>query len=162
MNNKVYDHPVEITEDLDTSLKKVMLNHLLVYNYCLDLLYKQPEVDFQTLKRLANAYIEEKGLSPVITSAMFNELYYQFKKFRKNVRIKKQLTDIQYLTFTVGGYENNNFIYHQDKKELSINGLEGKVQLTEPLPKLSGSGAVYVNLSYSNREDRYKLNVYKY
>lgn len=162
MNNKVYDNEVEITGELDGSLKKVMLNHLLVYNYCLNLLYKDPEISFQNLKRLATNYIEEKQLTPVITSAMFNELYYQFKKFRKNVKIRKQLTDIQYLTFTVGGYENNNFVYNEDKQEIKLQGLEGKIQLKEPLPLLEDFNSVYVNLSYSNREDIYKLNVYKY
>ena len=162
MNNKVYDETVMVGEELDSQLKKTLVNHLLVYNYCLNVMYKQPDIDFQALKKLASSYVEEKQLSPVLTSAMFNELYYQFKKFRKNVRIKKQLTDIQYLTFAVGGYENNNFTYKEDTKELKIHGLNGSIEIEKPLPSLTGPGSVYVNLSYSNREDQYRLNVYKY
>lgn len=162
MSNKIYDEEVVVTSPLDALLKKTMVNHLLIYNHCLNTLYKDPEIDFMTLKRIANSYIEEKNLAPVIGSAMFNELYYQFKKFRKNVRIRKQLTDIQYLTFTVGGFDNNNFTYKTDTKEIKLHGLEGSIQLEKPLPEMDGPSSIYVNLSYSNREDNYRLNVYKY
>ena len=162
MTNKIYDEQIVVSGDLDKQLKKTLVNHLLVYNHCLNTLYTSPETDFQSLKRIATKYIESKALVPIISSAMFNELYYQYKKFRKNVRVRKLLTDIQYLTFTVANYNNSNFELSDDKAALKLIGMDGEVGLEKPLPEISGDKPIYVNISYSSRDNIYRLNVYSY
>lgn len=161
MSIKVYDEPVTVNQQVDLTLKRAFVNHLLVYNYCLHLLYKEPETPFHILKRYAATYIQDKKLSPIVESAMYNEIYYQFKKFRRNVKIQKHLNDIQYFTFTVGSYQNNNFTVNKEFTQIEIKGIPGIVQLEKPLPDLGeGNVLVYINLSYSNQENSYRLNIY--
>lgn len=161
MSKKVYDEQVEVAEELDVILKKTFVNHLLVYNYCLHCLYKDPEIPFHTLKKIATNYITEKNISPVIDSAVNNELYYQHKKFRKNIKILKQLTDIQYFTFTVGSYTNSIFTVSTCLTKIKIKGVDGDIVLSKPLPVLDEEvKTIYLNFSYSGNENAYRVNLY--
>lgn len=161
MSIKVYDEKVEVDESLDKVLKQTFVNHLLVYNHCLHCLYKDPEIPFHTLKKIATSHIAEKKISPVIDSAVNNELYYQHKKFRKNIKILKQLTDIQYFTFTVGSYTNSIFSVSSCLSKIQFKGIEGHIELLKPLPVLDDDvKTIYLNFSYSGNENSYRVNLY--
>lgn len=162
MSIKIYDAPIKVTPELDGQLRKTLVNHLLIYNHCLEILYRKPETEYRHIKKLATTYVEEAGLSPVIWPAAHNELYYQYKKFRKNVRFRKLIKDTQYLTFLVAGYNNHNLQYNAQEQTLQIKELEGKILLEEPLPETDGSTPLYINISYGGLEGRYRLNVYKF
>lgn len=161
MSKKIYDEEVKVDQDLDKSLKRAFLNSLLVYNHCLGLLYKNPELTFQALRRLATKYIEQQQLYPIITRAVYNEIYYQFKKFRKNVRVQKTLSNIQYFTFIINNYENVCFTVNESRTEINLIELPGSIMLDKPLPELTKDDVmVYVNLSFSTKDNAYRINMY--
>ena len=161
MASKIYDEKVIVDSDLDKSLKRAFLNNLLVYNHCLGLLYKNPELTFQALRRLATKYIEEQKLYPIITRAVYNEIYYQYKKFRKNVRVQKTLSNIQYFTFIINDYDNVCFTVNEDRTEINLIELPGTIKLEKPLPVLTKDDAmVYVNFSFSTKDNAYRINMY--
>ena len=158
--NLLYSEYVKVTEDLDIALKKCFVNHLVIYNYGLNLLYHGPEMTFNNLKRSAITYIRQKNISPVLDLAIYNELYYQFKKFKRNIRVQKLVTAIQYFTFLLKGYQCKCLEISEDRSTITFIGLPGVMQLTTPLPELNEEDIIYLNLSYSNQEDRYKLSSY--
>lgn len=161
MTTKIYDEVVHVDESLDSLLKKAFVNNLLVYNYCLSVLYKNPEMSFQSLRKKAERYIDKENLYPIIKRALHNELYYQYKKFRLNVRSQKTLTSIQYLTFVINSYNNVCFTVNKDRTELNLIELPGTIKLNTPLPELNGeTDTVYVNLSYGTKDNAYRINMY--
>lgn len=161
MSKKIYDEKVKVAPDLDKALKRAFVNNLLVYNHCLGLLYKNPELTFPALRRLASTYIDQQKLYPIITRAVYNEIYYQYKKFRRNVRVQKTLTNIQYFTFIINDYDNVCFTVNKDRTEINLIELPGAIMLDTPLPELTKNDVmVYVNLSFSTKDNEYRLNMY--
>lgn len=158
--NLLYSEYVKVTEDLDSALKKCFVNHLVIYNYGLNLLYHDPEMTFNNLKRSANSYTQQKNISPILDLAIYNELYYQFKKFKRNIKVQKLVTDIQYFTFLLKGYQCRCLEISEDKTSITFTGLPGVMKLSTPLPELNEEDVIYLNLSYSNQEDRYKLSLH--
>lgn len=159
MSKKIYETSVNISDEDKKVLKKVLLNHLLVYNYSLGLLYNNSEERFEKVSKLSSDFITEKDLL-VLKTAVHNELYYQFKKFKRNVKVQKNITDIQYVTFTVNSYENTSFTVAEDKMSITLTGPETVLNLEKELPDVDGLNMLYFNISYSSIEDRFILNIY--
>lgn len=157
----LYQADVIVQNQLDEYLRKCFLNHLVIYNYSLDVLIKNPDIKFKDLKAKCYEYIEEKAIKEFMGSPLFNELYYQYKKFtERNIRSGKTLTGIQYITFLVNGC--NNKCFSKDGKKLIIHGVEGCIELVEDLPEIpEEKQMMYFNLSYSNQESKYQLSVFQ-
>jgi len=64
MSKKIYDETITVDQDLDKALKRAFVNSLLIYNHCLSLLYKNPELSFHVLRRQAAKYIDETKTLP--------------------------------------------------------------------------------------------------
>lgn len=160
MRVKLYEESVLMDPETEATIKRVFVNHLLVYNLCLEYLQRHNEVTFYDLKKRATEIIAEKNIAPVVMSALLNELYYQYKKFSRQVKMKKTLTGIQYFTFTVSSVQNNNFTVGDDHREMEIVGLPGKVRLPSPIPEIGDYDTIYFNLSYSNQENGFRLTIY--
>lgn len=161
MRNNLYNEDVEITPDLDVVLKKCFVNHLLVYNQALSFLHKDEEMTFKNLKKEIIKYIAERKLSPIIEIALFNEIYYQYKKFKRNVKIQKLITDIQYFTFLCKGYSTRTLIVSDDRMSVKFDGFAGEIKLKKPLPVIGADDPLYVNLSFSNIENKYMISIYR-
>ena len=162
MRTNLYNEDVEvITPDLDVILKRCFVNHLLVYNQALSYLHKDEELTFKDLKKQIVKYIAEKKLAPVIEIALFNEIYYQYKKFKRNVKIQKLITDIQYFTFLCKGYTGRSLIVSDDRMTVRFEGFPGEIKLKKELPTIGVEEPLYVNLSFSNIENKYKISIYK-
>lgn len=157
---KLYDGEVYLSDEDVVKLKKVFVNHLLIYNFALDTLYSNPEIPFNRYADSVSNEIRNTELSPIIRPALLNEIYYQFKKFRRNVRSKKQLTDIQYITFTVSKYVNDQFEVNEEGNKLVLNDTGIVLNMEEPLPDPGKRNFLYFNLSYSSSQDRFMLSVY--
>ena len=161
MKTKPYSRYLVVPDELDKLLKKVFMNHLVVYNHCLGVLCDNPTMTFKGLKKHATQYVETKQISPVFDLALYNELYYQYNKFKSNIRVQKLVTDIQYFTFLLKGYECKNIHISPDRMKISFSDIEGQIDLDEPLPELSSEDITYLNISYSNQENRYKLSLHR-
>lgn len=160
MTNKLYDSEVFVSDESKKILKRVFVNHLLIYNHSLGLLYKSPELRFEVLSKKVVDYIHERTIEPVLRTAVHNEIYYQYKKFRKNVRVQKQLTDLQYFTFTVGSYNNSSFTVNEERNIITLTGTGIELELEHTLPEEDGSRMLYFNISYSSMKDKFMLSVY--
>lgn len=161
MTKNIYNEYVEVTSDLDIILKKCFMNHLVIYNHSLGLLYNNSELNFKSLMKSVSNYITDKSINPILQLPLMSELYYQYKKFKRNIRIQKLVTDIQYFTFLCNGYECKNLLFNKEKDRIQIQGFIGEIKLPKPLPSIPFEQSIYLNLSYSNIEDKYKLSVYR-
>lgn len=159
--NNLYQAYVIVEDKLDNYLRKCFLNHLIIYNYSLDILIKNPDIKFRDLKAKCHEFIKEKEIKEFISSPLFNELYYQYRKFtEKNIRAAKTLTGIHYITFLVKGYDNKCF--KKDGDKIIIHGADGYIKLNEDLPQIpDDKRMIYLNLSYSNHESKYQLSVFQ-
>ena len=160
-NKNLYSEYIHVSADLDEALKRCFMNHLVLYNYSLSLLYDKPYSSFKDIMKQVDARIEEKNTTPIIHIALMNELYYQYKKFKRNIRVQKLVTDIQYFTFFSNGYNCRSMDVSEDRKSITLNDLPGVITLDKPLPELNDEEVVYINISYSNAEDKYKISMYK-
>ena len=159
--NNIYQADVAVQGTLDQYLRKCFLNHLIIYNHSLDILVKNPDIKFKDLKLKCYEFIEQKNIKEFIGSPLFNEVYYQYKKFKeKNIKSAKTLTGIHYITFLVNGY--NNKCFSKDGNKLLIHGVDGYIELEKDLPQIpDDKRMLYFNLSYSNQESKYELSVFK-
>jgi hypothetical protein len=96
-----------------------------------------------------------------MSSPLFNELYYQYKKFtEKQIKTTKALSDIHYITFLVNGYDNKCFTVNDNK--ITIHGADGHIELIDDLPTLTDDKRMlYFNISFSNQESKYHLSIFK-
>lgn len=161
-NVKLYSGDIEVSKRDTKILKRIFVNHLLIYNYSLSVLFNAPEMRFETLNKKVIEYIAEKDIKPILKTAVHNEIYYQFKKFKRNVRVQKHLTDLQYFTFVVSSYNNNSFNVNEERNCIYLNGLDTGVELKlhDSLPEQGESKTLYFNISYSSLEDRFMLSLY--
>ena len=159
--NNLYQADVVVEPRLDQYLRKCFLNHLIVYNHSLDILVKNPSIKFKELKLKCYEFIEQKKITEFIGSPLFNELYYQYKKFtERNIKAAKTLTGIHYITFLVNGY--NNKCFSKEGNKLVIHGVDGFIELEKDLPEIpDDKRMLYFNLSYSNQESKYQLSVFQ-
>jgi hypothetical protein len=110
--------------------------------------------------KMVVSYIEEKHLTPVIHTALMNELYYQYKKFKRNIRMQKLVSDIQYFTILSKGYVNPTLHFDLPNNTITVESFPGIIKLNKPLPQLLDGGVIYVNFSYSGDEDKYKMSIH--
>lgn len=157
----IYLADISVVGGLDAYLRKCFLNHLIVYNHSLEILINNPDIKFKDLKLKCYEYITEKNITEFMGSPLFNELYYQYRKFtQKNIKAGKTLTGIHYITFLVTGYNNKCFTKEDNK--LFITGTDGYIELDKDLPKLDDENKMlYFNISYSNNESKYKLSIFQ-
>ena len=116
---------------------------------------------FKNLKKEITKYIAERKLTPIIEIALLNEIYYQYKKFKRNVKIQKLITDIQYFTFLCKGYTTRSLIVSEDQTTVTFDGFPGEIKLKKALPDITNEDTLYVNLSFSNIENKYKISIYR-
>lgn len=147
---------------LNEYLRKCFLNHLVIYNYSLEILINNPDIRFKDLKLKCYEFIRKKNIKEFIRSPLFNEIYYQYKKFKeRNIKSYKALTGIHYITFLVNSY--NNKCFRKEGNKLIINGTDGYIELNEDLPELTNEDKmIYFNLSYSNKESKYQLSIFNF
>ncbi len=159
--HNLYIADVTVDQKLDGYLRKCFLNHLVIYNHSLEILINDPGIKFKDLKLKCYEFIEQKNITEFMGSPLFNELYYQYKKFtEKNIKAAKTLTGIHYITFLVNGY--NNKCFSKEGNKLIINGTDGFIELDQDLPELpDDKKMLYFNLSYSNQESKYQLSVFQ-
>ena len=162
MSNKIYESIGSISDsNVDAKFKKCFTNHLVIYNESLEILQNSPEINFKSLTSKVYSYIRNNNITPYIKSALLNELYYQHKKFKRNIKIKKLLTDIQYLTFVSKDYTCKSIKFDLVNNCLVIPSVECDISLEDKLPELNSNELIYINISYSNINDKYKVTIYK-
>lgn len=159
MSSNVYDEYVEVPESLSEVLLRTFVNHLNVYNYSLSILHKNNEISFKDLRKLIKSYLEINQVKPVLAIALFNELFYQYKKFKKFSRAQKRVSDIQYFTFLVTNDKAKEIVISQDRLSITFVTAGESITLPKPLPPI-GNVPVYLNISYSNNEERYKVSLH--
>lgn len=148
------------TEDVD-KMKAVFRNHLIIYNKALNELYKDRDIDMRSYLNRMNKEIKSSKYTPVLSNAIGNEIYYQWRKFNRNFRSKKQLTDIQYITLTGSSYVNEDFEVSEDGKFITLKEIGVVLELDGHLPEPeSDMELLYFNVSYSSLEDGFRLTVY--
>lgn len=157
----IYQEDIIVSDKLDEYLKKCFLNHLIIYNYSLEILIKNPTIKFKDLKLKCYEFISKKKIIEFISSPFFNELHYQYKKFNnQNIKSGKTLTGIHYITFLVNSY--NNKCFNKDNNRLTINNIDGFIELNKDLPEIIDSSKLfYFNISYSNQESKYQLSIFQ-
>lgn len=155
----LYKEEIFVSEELRVKLKQYFLRHLVLYNYTLDVLTKNPNIKFKGLKKIVSAYIKEKNIEDYIPNCLYSEIYYLYKKYTNNIMIYKSLLRIQYLTFYVKSY-NNKFFNLVDNK-IRFKNTDGYILLNKELPVLNKNELFYFNISYSNNEDKFQLSIYK-
>ena len=160
MSKKLYIGEAVVSEESRTTLKALFENHLHIYNYALDQLSKNPEIKFQLFGSLVGKYIEQEQLFPVLKPAIHNELFYQYKKFRRNVKVKREKTDIQYVTATITGYSNNSLTFEDYLMTISLLGLNCSLTVSKSLPRLEPNKLYYYNISYSSLTDSFIVTVH--
>lgn len=161
-SRKIYDEVVVPQDELDTVLKKCLLTHLGIYNYSLELLKQSPSITYPQLREQVFRYIEERKITYLHIQAVQNELYYQYKKFKRGACSQKLISSIQYFTFLVKGYNNGLIQVDETRTQLRFIGHPGHLVLSEPLPALdSPDQHLYVNLSYSSMENQFVLSVFE-
>lgn len=171
---KIYNRALEIDEVSKNQIKEVLINHLVLYNWSLDWMRKEmsrtnyglsrsmfaePRVSFDRLKKKVIEYANQARLLH-IEFALTNELYYLHKKFRKNTRSRKEISDIQYLTFTVSKNRMSGLRLSEDRLTMSIDDTDISFTLNEPFPEITDQGFLYVNISYSNIGDSFNLSIH--
>ena len=154
----VYTSDLLCEDQFFEDLKLVMYNHLLIYNHILDLT-RSNSIDLSShaeqLKKVKE-FINTFEVKKYVASALWNELYYMKRKFLKDRKNEKQLTDIQYLTFRRG---NKDLIIKGNT--LTIDKISGIAMLPEDTNLELFNTAMFINISYSNNENRIKVKAFK-
>ncbi len=161
MTTNLYSQFVDVDQETDSFLKRSFLQHMSVYNQCLGLLRDDPEISFKNVKKYADNYVTTQQLTYVNKEALANELFYQFKKFKRNIRVQKLVTDIHYFTLIGKGNKFGKSVFQHGSKQIALTDIPGEIRLPEPLPYLDREESYYLNISYSNREDKFKLTLFK-
>lgn len=162
MSKNIYVEYIEVTDDLDAILKKCFINHLVLYNYALSVRYDNEDITFKNLKKKVMQHAKESNIRPIMDAALYNDIYYLCRKFSKNIKIQKLVTDIQYFTFLCKGYGsgNNKFTISDNRREIVFDLFPGKIVLPTELPYVRDDELLYFNLSYSGVEQRYMLSIH--
>jgi hypothetical protein len=120
----LYKEDVIVSNELDLILKRYLLNHLVLYNYSIDILEKNSDIRYKELRKKLQEYIVEKNIKDFIPSCLYQETYYLYKKYKNNVnKLQKCLTEIQYLTFYINSY--NNKIFSLVDNKIVFKNIEG-------------------------------------
>jgi hypothetical protein len=156
--NLIYKEEVEVTEELDRFLKKCFKNHLILYNYALSKLIEDPNIDLIKIKSMVYDYTVEHNIRDILRSALYMEIHYLYKKFTSNNLREKLLTNIQYLTFIV--FREVPSFLTIERDYLKLGNFRGEIRLHKPLESVKDYDVLYVNLSYSSKEDKYMLSIF--
>lgn len=146
---------LNISEESRKSLLKVFQNHLVIYNYFLDITYKNINLNYKEKKNLIKEFIDNNKIYPYIINAVFNEIYYQEKKVRRNIFKEKILTEIQYLTIT-----DNTLIYDPVTRKCFIKYTDIEFYLNKDLNEEIFLRRKYVNISYSVNKDKFEFKIF--
>lgn len=158
--NKTYTGVCEISEEDSSKLKQCMINHLIVYNYGISVLSNNPKIDFSELKRLCLEFVVEKGLRPVATEGLINEVHYLYKKHKRNTKSQKRVIDIQYLTFVHSGERNGGVVF-SDGNTIKISSLGVSLKLVDCDHCFNERNKMYINISYSAVENKYLVSLFE-
>lgn len=163
MSNKLHETEVLVSEKDRSTIKKILLNHIGIYNYALDTLQKNPDYGLPQLNWRANRFAKDNNIEPILITAIHNELYYLYRKFSRNVRGKKRLSDIQYLTLSNTNLDNSRFCMSEDGKTFLIKEHDIVLELVEPYihEPMEKEHLYYFNISYSSSEDKFQLTAYR-
>ena len=161
MKKQIYSYKVEVHEPLKTDLKKVLKNHLVLYNHALMLLKENPHMEMKELTKRILKEIESNNIKPYIRHCLSIELFYLYLKFQRNNKSQKLISDIQYLTFLFDREnENKDFIIDRENGIIHLRHLEGDIYLNEKIPEFDKDKLTYCNLSYSNISDEFLLTIF--
>ena len=162
MNKKIYTAIVQAQEGLDALLKKCFLTHLTIYNYSLQLLKDHPEMTYQELRENVFQYVANNHIQHLHIQIVQNEIYYQYKKFKKSNSGQKLLSSIQYFTLILKDFNNGIITLDETRTKLTFNDRPGYLLLPTPLPLTkTGEVVLYLNLSYSSMENQFQLSIFE-
>lgn len=162
MNKKIYSATVQAMGGLDAILKKCFLTHLTIYNYSLEQLKEHPQMTYHELREKVFQYVQANQTPHLHIQIVQNEIYYQYKKFRKSNSGQKLLSSIQYFTLIVKDYNNGIIDLDESRTQLRFTAQPGYLQLATALPELNQyGGTLYLNLSYSAMENQFQLSVFE-
>ena len=162
MNKKIYNATVQAKDGLEAILKKCFLTHLTIYNYSLEQLKDHPDMTYQDLRERVFQYVETNQIQHLHIQIVQNEIYYQYKKFKKSNSGQKLLSSIQYFTLILKDFNNGIIQLDESRTKLSFNDRVGHLLLSEPLPVITTPECVlYLNLSYSSMENQFQLSVFE-
>jgi hypothetical protein len=161
MHKKIYNATVQVAGGLEAVLKKCFLTHLTIYNYSLEQLKEHPRVTYQELRESVFQYVEKNQIPHLHIQIVQNEIYYQYKKFKKSNSGQKLLSSIQYFTLIVKDFNNGIIQLDESRTQLRFTDRDGYLLLPEPLPVVTGGNTtLYLNLSYSAMENQFQLSVF--
>ncbi|EKD89663.1 MAG: hypothetical protein ACD_33C00014G0005 [uncultured bacterium] len=152
----IYENEVIVDETFNKNIKECFINHLNIYNHALEISFNNPAMGFKEKRKLVNDYINNKNFNNIVIEAVYMELYYQHKKFIKNIKSQKLLTSIQYLTFI-----NKGLIFDFINNTVKIKNIDGIIKLEKPITKEMLEGDRYINFSYSGSDNKYLLKIVK-
>lgn len=159
LNSNIYSETVTVDPGLSETLKRCFINHIVICNYALELMAKDTELSCKALQKEVAAYVEENNISPVLKKPLYNEVYYQHKKYRNNITTPKRVTNVQYFTYITNGISEKEIAFDNVNNRLNITECEGFIYLEKPLPPLQEGVDIYVNLSYSAQKDSFRLTI---
>ena len=129
---------ITFNDDIKKIIKEALRNHVILYNHSLELLNKNPQLELKELKKQVFAYAKEKNYYPIIKDSLSIELYYLYKKFKRNIKHQKLITDIQYLTFILLKLTKKLIKITVDKEKKQALMINSLFEYFEEIDKLKG------------------------
>ena len=152
----LYDHDVHPSPALREYLVKALHNHMVFYNHMLQMYSSNRLMTRKQINDLARAELANGQFSPYIAPALFNDIYYLWKK--NNFR-QKLFTSIQYMTLVLSRWDCVTLQYCPDKCELRFTGAPEALTLPAPLPTIPEGLQCYFTLSYAPSSDNFRIAV---
>lgn len=149
---------INISEEYDSLIKKCIKNHIILYNYALQLLHNDNTINVSALQKSVKLYINKNNIFPIIKLPLFIEIYYLHKKFKKGVKCQKNITDIQYMTFAINDLQNNCIKINIDKKNVIDIKIADFFNYDEY--EILNDTVRIINFSYSNKNNSYVLSAF--
>ena len=154
-NGSKFITTVHTDDEFKNYIKKVLFNHMLLYNLGLEYISSNPNFNPKKKKEHIKDYIVKHNIQEVILESLAMELHYQNKKVKSGNYKEKLLTDIQYLTFT-----DNSISIDLDSHELFIKDIPGRAFIVDDIDKEIYLKRKYINLSYSSNKDKFELKLF--
>ena len=99
MSTRIFHQEVKVPESVDTYLRNTFAIHTALRNFVAKVLIKQPDILFKEVKALVRQYAKDNDLTVSMTSPIYNELYYQYKRFQcERTHVHKEGKNIQYIS----------------------------------------------------------------
>lgn len=151
---------ITFNDDIKKIIKEALRNHVILYNHSLELLNKNPQLELKELKKQVFAYAKEKNYYPIIKDSLSIELYYLYKKFKRNIKHQKLITDIQYLTFILLKLTKKLIKITVDKEKNVKFSLANFLTDEEVNMLNEDDNEKFFNISYSPESDKFMLSVF--